>query len=72
MYKCVGFCVSKCLCCVVFLCLPVSEQETESMIKLRSANEALFTGRKHSAKPAWRFVLQVLKPVYGTSCTISV
>ncbi|KAG7266603.1 hypothetical protein CRUP_031550 [Coryphaenoides rupestris] len=35
----------------------MSEQETESMIKLRSANEALFTGRKHSAKPAWRAIL---------------
>ncbi|XP_006807950.2 uncharacterized protein LOC102788975 [Neolamprologus brichardi] len=32
----------------------MSEQETERMIKLRAANEALFTGRKHSAKPAWR------------------
>lgn len=33
---------------------PVTEAETERMIKLRAANEALFTGRKHSAKPAWR------------------
>lgn len=30
------------------------------MIKLRAANEALFTGRKHSAKPAWRSVLRGL------------
>ncbi|KAJ3596194.1 hypothetical protein NHX12_002603 [Muraenolepis orangiensis] len=38
----------------------MTEQETESMIKLRSANEALFTGRKHSAKPAWRAILYEL------------
>ncbi|CAL8322777.1 unnamed protein product [Gadus morhua 'NCC'] len=35
----------------------MSEQETESMIKLRCTNESLFTGRKHSAKPAWRAIL---------------
>ncbi|XP_014266182.1 uncharacterized protein zgc:171459 [Maylandia zebra] len=38
----------------------MSEQETERMIKLRAANEALFTGRKHSAKPAWRAILYEL------------
>ncbi|KAF0040756.1 hypothetical protein F2P81_006654 [Scophthalmus maximus] len=38
----------------------MSEPETERMIKLRSANEALFTGRKHSAKPAWRAILYEL------------
>lgn len=37
-----------------YLLLTVTESETERMIKLRAANEALFTGRKHSAKPAWR------------------
>ncbi|XP_062276370.1 uncharacterized protein zgc:171459 isoform X1 [Scomber scombrus] len=36
------------------------EHETERMIKLRAANEALFTGRKHSAKPAWRAILYEL------------
>ncbi|KAM4573167.1 uncharacterized protein PAE49_008075 isoform 2-T2 [Odontesthes bonariensis] len=35
----------------------MTEPETERMIKLRAANEALFTGRKHSAKPAWRAIL---------------
>uniref|UniRef100_A0A087Y2I7 Myb/SANT-like DNA-binding domain-containing protein n=1 Tax=Poecilia formosa TaxID=48698 RepID=A0A087Y2I7_POEFO len=35
----------------------LTEAETERMIKLRAANEALFTGRKHSAKPAWRAIL---------------
>ncbi|KAM9376227.1 uncharacterized protein KZ484_008838 [Pholidichthys leucotaenia] len=38
----------------------MSESETERMIKLRAANEALFTGRKHSAKPAWRAILYEL------------
>ncbi|XP_053175029.1 uncharacterized protein zgc:171459 [Scomber japonicus] len=38
----------------------MSEQETERMIKLRAANEALFTGRKNSAKPAWRAILYEL------------
>ncbi|XP_074532818.1 uncharacterized protein LOC141795931 isoform X2 [Halichoeres trimaculatus] len=38
----------------------MSEPETERMIKLRAANEALFTGRKHSAKPAWRAILYEL------------
>ncbi|XP_026220682.1 uncharacterized protein LOC113165438 isoform X2 [Anabas testudineus] len=38
----------------------MTESETERMIKLRAANEALFTGRKHSAKPAWRAILYEL------------
>ncbi|XP_058501346.1 uncharacterized protein LOC131469925 [Solea solea] len=38
----------------------MTEAETERMIKLRAANEALFTGRKHSAKPAWRAILYEL------------
>ncbi|XP_040893773.1 uncharacterized protein LOC121181724 [Toxotes jaculatrix] len=38
----------------------MTEPETERMIKLRAANEALFTGRKHSAKPAWRAILYEL------------
>ncbi|XP_024911779.1 uncharacterized protein LOC103379726 isoform X4 [Cynoglossus semilaevis] len=38
----------------------MTEPETEQMIKLRAANEALFTGRKHSAKPAWRAILYEL------------
>lgn len=35
----------------------MTELETERMIKLRAANESLFTGRKHTAKPAWRAIL---------------
>ncbi|XP_029379748.1 uncharacterized protein LOC115057024 isoform X2 [Echeneis naucrates] len=38
----------------------MTEPETERMIKLRAANESLFTGRKHSAKPAWRAILYEL------------
>ncbi|KAF7224931.1 uncharacterized protein [Nothobranchius furzeri] len=38
----------------------MTEAETERMIKLRAANEALFTGRRHSAKPAWRAILYEL------------
>ncbi|XP_055789794.1 uncharacterized protein LOC129862310 isoform X1 [Salvelinus fontinalis] len=38
----------------------MTEQETERMIKLRAVNEALFTGRKHTAKPAWRAILNEL------------
>ena len=37
----------------------VTEPETERMIKLRAVNEALFTGRKHTAKPAWRSVVTI-------------
>lgn len=38
----------------------MTEAETERMIKLRAANEALFTGRKHSARSAWRAILYEL------------
>ncbi|XP_029952095.1 uncharacterized protein LOC115391843 isoform X2 [Salarias fasciatus] len=38
----------------------MTEPETERMIKLRAANEVLFTGRKNSAKPAWRAILYEL------------
>ncbi|XP_061532378.1 uncharacterized protein LOC133402528 isoform X2 [Phycodurus eques] len=38
----------------------MSEAETERLIKVRAANEAIFTGRKHSAKLAWRAVLHEL------------
>ncbi|XP_061628802.1 uncharacterized protein LOC133477741 [Phyllopteryx taeniolatus] len=38
----------------------MSEAETERLIKVRAANEAIFTGRKHSAKLAWRAVLDEL------------
>ncbi|XP_067090297.1 uncharacterized protein [Osmerus mordax] len=38
----------------------MTEPETERMIKLRAVNEALFTGRKHTAKPAWRAILYEL------------
>ncbi|KAJ8002975.1 hypothetical protein DPEC_G00164530 [Dallia pectoralis] len=38
----------------------MTDQETEKMIKLRAVNEAIFTGRKHTAKPAWRAILNEL------------
>lgn len=36
------------------LSAPVSDQDTRRMIKLRAANEALFTGRRNAAKAAWK------------------
>ncbi|XP_054633578.1 uncharacterized protein LOC129181874 isoform X2 [Dunckerocampus dactyliophorus] len=38
----------------------LSEAETDRLIKVRAANEAIFTGRKHTARPAWRAVLHEL------------
>ncbi|XP_051916141.1 uncharacterized protein LOC127597269 isoform X2 [Hippocampus zosterae] len=38
----------------------MSEAETERLIKVRASNEAIFTGRRNSAKPAWRAVLHEL------------
>nr|XP_057932402.1 uncharacterized protein LOC131131588 isoform X2 [Doryrhamphus excisus] len=38
----------------------MSETETDRLIKVRAANEAIFTGRKHTARPAWRAVLHEL------------
>lgn len=35
----------------------MTDNETEKLIKLRAANEALFTGRRNTAKPAWRAIL---------------
>lgn len=32
----------------------VTDQDTRRMIKLRAANEALFTGRRNAAKAAWK------------------
>lgn len=32
----------------------VTEDDTRRLIELRAANEALFTGRRNTAKPAWR------------------
>lgn len=32
----------------------VSDDDTRRLIELRAANESLFTGRRNSAKPAWR------------------
>lgn len=32
----------------------VSEDDTRQLIELRAANESLFTGRRNTAKPAWR------------------
>lgn len=34
--------------------VPVSDQDTRRMIKLRAANESLFTGRRNAAKAAWK------------------
>ncbi|KAJ0069765.1 hypothetical protein NL108_013299, partial [Boleophthalmus pectinirostris] len=34
-----------------------TDNETEKLIKLRAANEVLFTGRRNTAKPAWRAIL---------------
>ncbi|XP_055011582.1 uncharacterized protein LOC110158693 isoform X1 [Boleophthalmus pectinirostris] len=38
----------------------MSEEDTQKMIKLRAANEALFTGRRNAAKAAWRAILREL------------
>lgn len=38
----------------------LTDNETEKLIKLRAANEALFTGRRNTAKPAWRAILYEL------------
>lgn len=35
----------------------MTDNETEKLIKLRAANEVLFTGRRNTAKPAWRAIL---------------
>lgn len=32
----------------------VTEEDTRRLIELRAANEALFTGKRNTAKPAWR------------------
>ncbi|MEQ2276940.1 hypothetical protein XENORESO_015223 [Xenotaenia resolanae] len=32
----------------------LTEEDTRRLIELRAANEALFTGRRNTAKPAWR------------------
>lgn len=49
--------VSRCtvwsnVCVSVFT---VSEDDTRRLIELRAANESLFTGRRNTAKPAWRW-----------------
>lgn len=36
------------------VCAAVTDQDTRKMIKLRAANEALFTGRRNAAKAAWK------------------
>ena len=38
----------------VFLSVPVTDQDTRRMIRLRAANETLFTGRRNAAKAAWK------------------
>lgn len=35
----------------------MTEEDTQKLIKLRAANEALFTGRRNAAKAAWRAIL---------------
>lgn len=36
--------------------MTVTEQDTRRLIKLRAANEVLFTGRRNAAKTAWKLV----------------
>uniref|UniRef100_I3KP93 Myb/SANT-like DNA-binding domain-containing protein n=1 Tax=Oreochromis niloticus TaxID=8128 RepID=I3KP93_ORENI len=36
------------------------EDDTRRLIELRAANESLFTGRRNTAKPAWRAILKEL------------
>lgn len=38
----------------------MTEDDTQKLIKLRAANEALFTGRRNTAKAAWRAILREL------------
>ncbi|XP_037539049.1 uncharacterized protein LOC119415952 [Nematolebias whitei] len=38
----------------------MSDQDTRRMIKLRAANEILFTGRRNAAKAAWKAILKEL------------
>uniref|UniRef100_A0A3P8RT16 Myb/SANT-like DNA-binding domain-containing protein n=1 Tax=Amphiprion percula TaxID=161767 RepID=A0A3P8RT16_AMPPE len=38
----------------------MTDQDTRKMIKLRAANEALFTGRRNAAKAAWKAILKEL------------
>ncbi|XP_035772505.1 uncharacterized protein LOC102783779, partial [Neolamprologus brichardi] len=36
----------------------LSEDDTRRLIELRAANESLFTGRRNTAKPAWRGIVK--------------
>lgn len=38
----------------------VTEDDTRRLIELRAANEVLFTGRRNTAKPAWRSGMSTL------------
>uniref|UniRef100_A0A674EE14 Uncharacterized LOC115152151 n=1 Tax=Salmo trutta TaxID=8032 RepID=A0A674EE14_SALTR len=40
--------------------MTVTEQDTRRLIKLRAANEVLFTGRRNAAKTAWKAILKEL------------
>lgn len=48
-----GGCLSVCLS-ADFDLVAVTEENTRRLIELRAANESLFTGRRNTAKPAWR------------------
>ncbi|XP_077452217.1 uncharacterized protein LOC144071201 isoform X2 [Stigmatopora argus] len=36
----------------------LTDEDVRKMVELRAANEALFTGRRNSAKPAWRAIVK--------------
>ncbi|XP_077567417.1 uncharacterized protein LOC144192215 isoform X2 [Stigmatopora nigra] len=36
----------------------LTERDVRKMVELRGANQALFTGRRNSAKPAWRAIVE--------------
>uniref|UniRef100_A0A4W5JT44 Myb/SANT-like DNA-binding domain-containing protein n=1 Tax=Hucho hucho TaxID=62062 RepID=A0A4W5JT44_9TELE len=44
----------------IFVLMTVTEQDTRRLIKLRAANEVLFTGRRNAAKTAWKAILKEL------------
>ena len=49
------YCVS-CLCSAVMLssCCLVTEEDVKRLIEFRASNESLFTGKRNSAKIAWK------------------
>ncbi|XP_015258729.1 PREDICTED: uncharacterized protein LOC107103512 [Cyprinodon variegatus] len=38
----------------------LTEEDTRRLIELRAANEALFTGKRNTAKPAWRGIVRAM------------